>query len=41
MLDAYLTQTENLLQSPGSPQALYSTTNLTLWINTARSQLAG
>lgn len=41
MLATYLTATQNLLQTPGAPTSLYSTANLTLWINTARAQLAG
>jgi hypothetical protein len=41
MLTAYQTALQNLLQSPGAPIALYSTANLTTWINTARGQLAG
>ena len=41
MLNAYLAATQNLLQSPGAPSTLYSTANLTTWINTARGQLAG
>lgn len=41
MLNQYLTQTEQLLQNPPSPTSLYSTANLTQFINTARGQLAG
>ena len=41
MLTAYLTATANLLQSPAAPTPLYSTANLTTYINTARGQLAG
>lgn len=41
MLTAYLTATQNLLQSPGAPSTLYTTANITTWINTARGQLAG
>ena len=41
MLSSYLTNTANLLQTPGAPTSLYSTANLTLWVNTARGQLAG
>ena len=41
MLSAYLTNVQNLLQSPGAPASLYSTSNLTLWINQARGQVAG
>ena len=41
MLTSYITATQNLLQSPGAPTSLYSTSNITLWVNTARGQLAG
>ena len=41
MLNTYLTQTQALLQNPPAPTSLYSTANLTTWINLARSQLAG
>lgn len=41
MLNAYLAATQNLLQNPGAPVALYTPANLTIYINTARSQLAG
>lgn len=41
MLAAYVTATQNLLQSPGAPATLYSAANLLIWINTARGQLAG
>ena len=41
MLSSYLTNTANLLQTPGAPTSLYSTANLTLWVNIARGQLAG
>lgn len=41
MLDTYLTQTAQLLQNPAAPTSLYSTPNLTQWVNTARGQLAG
>lgn len=41
MLNAYLAATANLLQNPGAPNPLYSTANLTTYINTARGQLAG
>lgn len=41
MLTSYLTQTQNLLQSPAAPTTLYSTANLTTFINSARLQLAG
>ena len=41
MLTYYLTQTQRLLQNPGAPTTLYSLTDLTSWINTARGQVAG
>lgn len=41
MLNAYLTQTKQLLQNPNSPNQLYSDADLTLYINRARSQVAG
>lgn len=41
MLNKYLAAAKNLLQSPGAPTSLYSDANLTLWINTARGQVAG
>ena len=41
MLTQYIAATQNLLQSPGAPSPLYSVANLTLWINSARNQLAG
>ena len=41
MLTSYLTQTQQLLQNPQAPTALYSTPLLTTYINLARSQLAG
>lgn len=41
MLTAYLSKTRQLLQNPGAPTSLYSTADLTSWINTARGQLAG
>jgi hypothetical protein len=41
VLDYYLAATANLLQSPAAPTSLYSTADLTLWINTARWQVAG
>lgn len=40
MLNQYLTQTAQLLQNPAAPTPLYSTANLTQFINTARGQLA-
>ena len=41
MLATYLTATQNLLQNPTATNSLYSTANLTSFINTARGQLAG
>lgn len=41
MLTAYLTRTQQLLQNPPATTALYSTADLTSYINTARSQIAG
>ncbi len=41
MLAQYETNVKNLLQSPGAPIQLYSNTNLDLWINIARGQIAG
>ena len=41
MLTAYLTRTAMLLQNPAAPTSLYSTSDLTTWINVARGQLAG
>lgn len=40
-LNAYTSDLQNLLQLPNAPASLYSTTNLTLWINKARGQIAG
>lgn len=41
MLDAYITQTRGLLQNPSASTQLYSTADLTRWVNIARGQLAG
>lgn len=41
MLTSYETDLQNLLQLPGAPTSLYTTSNLDLWINKARGQLAG
>lgn len=41
MLTYYITQTQRLLQNPGAPTSLYSTADLTSYINTMRGQLAG
>ena len=41
MLTYYQTQLAGLLQNPGAPTSLYSTTDLNRWINAARGQVAG
>jgi hypothetical protein len=41
VLTAYQNATAALLQNPPAPTPLYSTANLTTWINTARGQLSG
>lgn len=41
MLNAYIDQTQRLLQNPPAPTSLYATADLTAWINVARGQLAG
>ncbi len=41
MLTAYLARTTQLLQNPAAPTVLYSTSDLTSYINQARGQLAG
>lgn len=41
MLNLYLSQTQMLLANPAAPSLLYSTNDLTTYINTARTQLAG
>lgn len=41
MLTSYLAQTQALLQNPSAPTTLYTTANLTNFINIARGQLAG
>jgi hypothetical protein len=41
MLTAYLSATSRLLQNPAAPNPLYSTADLTDYINSARGQLAG
>jgi hypothetical protein len=41
VLTSYITQTRRLLQLPAAPSTLYTDTDLTSYINTARSQLAG
>ncbi len=40
-LTSYLTQTRSLLQNPPGPSNLYTTADLTRYINLARGQLAG
>ena len=41
MLTTYLTETNRLLQNPAATSALYSTSDLTAYINIARGQIAG
>lgn len=41
MLNAYLNQTQRLLQNPAASTVLYSQADLTSYINTARGQVAG
>ena len=41
MLASYIANTQNLLQLPGAPASLYTTANLTSWINISRGQLSG
>lgn len=41
MLTSYIAQTQKLLQLPGASTPLYSDANVTIWINSARGQLAG
>lgn len=41
MLAQYLTRTQQLLQNPAAPVSLYSTSDLTGFINEARGQVAG
>lgn len=41
MLSLYLTQTQQLLANPAAPAVLYNPSDLTTYINTARTQLAG
>lgn len=41
MLNSYISQTQALLQNPPASTALYSTSQLTSWINLARGQIAG
>lgn len=41
MLTLYQTQTQQLLANPAAPTILYSLSDITAYINTARTQLAG
>lgn len=41
MLASYISNAQNLLQNPGAPSTLYTTANITTWVNIARGQLAG
>jgi hypothetical protein len=41
LLTTYLTRTQQLIQNPAAPVSLYSTADLTSYINQARGQLAG
>lgn len=41
MLSSYLSLTQSLLQSPPAPVTLYTTANLTTYVNIARGQVAG
>jgi len=41
VLASYITQTQRLLQNPGAPISLYSTADITSYVNIARGQLAG
>lgn len=40
-LNAYVAATQILLSNPSAPATLYSTANITQFVNTARTQLAG
>ena len=40
-LNAYIQQTQRLLQNPPATTALYSTADLTVYVNVARNQIAG
>ena len=40
-LNAYIAATQLLLSNPAAPTTLYSTSNITQFVNTARTQLAG
>lgn len=41
MLTTYVTQTQQLLQLPQAPTALYAEADVITWVNRARGQLAG
>jgi hypothetical protein len=41
VLNNYVTKTQRLLQNPAAPTSLYSSADITAYINTARGQLAG
>ena len=41
MLNAYITNTQNLLQKPAATTPLYPTADITTWVNIARGQMAG
>ena len=41
MLNAYISQTQQLLQNPNAPKTLYSIPDIVGWVNIARGQLAG
>lgn len=41
MLNLYITETQQLLSNPNAPVTLYSAANITQFVNTARTQMAG
>lgn len=41
MLNTYIARVQRLLQNPGAPTTLYSTSDITDYINMARGQIAG
>lgn len=41
MLNTYISQTQQLLQSPPAPATLYAVSDITSWVNRARLQIAG
>jgi len=41
VLNSYISNTQNLLQLPAAPSTLYTTPQITSWVNIARGQLAG